>query len=159
MRPSPSVFRVATFVGVIASTVMISGSLSAGPLDETFFDRNFQNLPLAPFPGVTVAQLRLPPGTYVMHVKLRYRNTSDTPKTAGCVFQGDGIGGLDSSSSGLVPPTPPGQNGNASQVDGVLMDILEKNTDGEVHVQCFGPPETHIINTQFAAVPATLHIQ
>lgn len=55
-------------------------------------------------------------------------------------------------------PTGPGDPG---QVDGYMMDILDKQPgdDPDVHVQCFGPPDVHIINTQFAAVATTLHLQ
>src|SRR6266702_3408014 len=49
----------------------------AGPAgtSDIYFNRNFQDMPLAPFPGVTVATLSLPGGSYVMHAKFRYRGT------------------------------------------------------------------------------------
>jgi len=52
--------------------------------NDTFFNRNFQDVPLAPFPGVTVASLSVPTGTYVMHVKFRYQGTG-TPGRVGWV--------------------------------------------------------------------------
>jgi hypothetical protein len=123
-----------------------------------FFNRNFQDVQLAPPPGVTVARLNLPAGNYVITAKLRYRGDPDAPgiQPASCVFQGDGIGSLDSSQQ-LVPPG----GDPAGTVDGVLYDIVFKQpTDAaNVHVQCFGPPSVHIINTQFSAVAANVQLQ
>ena len=36
-----------------------------------------------------------------------------------------------------------------------MMDMLikQKGDDPDVHVQCFGPEDVHIINTQFVAIP------
>jgi hypothetical protein len=131
---------------------------AAGPAgtSDIFFNRNFQNVPLAPFPGVTVATLSLPPGSYVISAKFRYRNTGSEIHAASCVYQGAGIGGLDSSQNTVEP------GGASSQIDGYMMDILIKNPDDDpdVHVQCFGPPDVQIINTQFGAVLTTnLEIQ
>lgn len=115
-----------------------------------YMNRNFQALPLAPFPGVTTAHLKLPPGSYVMWAKFRYRGTGATTQTASCVFQGTGIGGLDSSQNNV----PPG-GALTGQIDGFMMDMVQKSpTDSpDVHVQCFGPPDVQIINTQFVAIP------
>jgi hypothetical protein len=123
---------------------------------ETYFNGNFQSVPLAPFPGVTVATLSLPPGRYMMHAKFRYQGTGGSVETASCVFQGDGIGGLDGSQNNV--PTGGAATG---QIDAYLMDKLRKNAgdDPDVHVQCFGPPDVHIINTQFSAVVTTIHLQ
>lgn len=134
---------------------------SAGPQGpagsgKVFLDRNFQDVALTPFPGVTVASLSLPAGTYVIIAKFRYRNTGTTTQTASCVYQGSGIGGFDSSQNNV----PPG-GAAAGQIDGVMMDIVTKqvgdNTD--VHVQCFGPPDVHIINSQFVAVASAITSQ
>lgn len=117
--------------------------------------------PLAPFPGVTVASLTLPPGSYLLHLKLRYRSLSgETSQSAGCVYQSalGAIGGLDSSQNGDIPA----HGGvDESTVDGSMMDTFENNTSGdvEVHVQCFGPATVGIVNPQFAAIPANLHQQ
>jgi hypothetical protein len=129
---------------------------AASRLSDTFFNHNFQDVPVAPFPGVTVARLTLGPGSYVMNVKFRYRGTGTTVSTAGCAFQGTGIGGLDASQANV-----PIGGENTGQVDAYMMDILTKNPgdDPDVHVQCFGPPDVHIINSQFAAVATTLHLQ
>ena len=113
-------------------------------------------MPLAPFPGVTVATLTLPPGHYVMHAKLRYRGQNVGGRdSASCVFQGIGIGGLDASQSLVELIGEPGT------VDGVMMDIVGKNPgdDPNVHVQCFGNPDVHIINTQFMAVVSEVVFQ
>ena len=117
---------------------------------QIYMNRNFQDLSLADFPGVTTASLRLPAGSYVMWAKFRYRNFGEDTKTASCVFQGAGIGGLDASEHHVSP-------GGAATgtVDGIMMDMLikQKGDDPEVHVQCFGPETVHIINTQFVAIP------
>jgi hypothetical protein len=124
-----------------------------------FMDRNFQNVVLAPFPGVTTATLSLPAGTYMMFAKFRYRGNGavGTPAaTAACVFQGVGIGGLDASQNNV----PPGGE-LSGQIDAFMMDIVRKNPgdDPDVHVQCFGPPNVSIINTQFVAISGTVNIQ
>jgi len=116
-------------------------------------------LVLQPFPGVTVASLTLPPGRYVLNVKLRYQNNSATGvSTAGCVFQSatGRIGGLDASGANV----PPGGE-TSGQVDGYMMDHFFNNAAApvDVHVQCFGPPNVSIINPQFMALPGTLHFQ
>jgi hypothetical protein len=115
-----------------------------------YMNRNFQALPLAPFPGVTTAHLNLPPGSYMMWAKFRYRGTGTATETASCVFQGSGIGGLDSSQNNV----PPGGE-VAGQIDGFMMDMVQKGPASapDVHVQCFGPPDVQIINTQFVAIP------
>jgi hypothetical protein len=113
-------------------------------------------VPLAPFPGVTVASLNVPPGQYLMHVKLRYRGQplGGGESSAGCAFQGTGIGGLDSSQARVQLIGEPGT------ADGTMMDFLFKTGDDpEVHVQCFGDPSVHIINTQFAAVLSNIMLQ
>jgi hypothetical protein len=115
-----------------------------------YMNRNFQALPVAPFPGVTTAHLNLPPGSYVMWAKFRYRGTGATTETASCAFQGTGIGGLDASQNNV----PPG--GEVSgQVDAFMMDMVQKTATSspDVHVQCFGPHDVQIINTQFVAIP------
>jgi hypothetical protein len=134
---------------------------------DIFFNRNCSApnasgctaKPLTSFPGVTVASLTLPPGSYVLNAKFRYEN--DAPNGtdhAGCVFQSTSgsIGGLDASSASV-----PGGGEAFGQVDGQLMDIFLNTTSGpaEVHVQCFGSPNVLIINTQFAAFTAALHFQ
>ena len=120
-----------------------------------FFDRNFSNVPLAPFPGVTVASLTLPPGSYVINAKFRYRGNGTAPSQAGCVYQSTlgSIGGLDASANSGTLTT--------GTVDGYMMDIFTNSTAGnaEVHVQCFGPATVSIINPQFAATAAALTIQ
>jgi hypothetical protein len=134
-----------------------------GPADPTgpqglagstiFLNRNFQDLPLGAFPGVTVAHLDLGPGTYLIEAKFRYRNNGAGRQTASCAYQGIGIGGLDSSQQNLDP------GGEfTGQIDGVLLDFVTKHSDDvtDVHVQCFGPSDgsVHIINTQFTALLA-----
>jgi hypothetical protein len=121
-------------------------------------NRNFQNVPLVPFPGVTVATLSLGPGSYIITAKFRYSNTAGTSSVAAsCVYQGVGIGGLDASGRGNIPPGA----GDLGQSDGVLMDFVTKSEgdDPDVHVQCFGGPEVSIINTQFVALPAAITLQ
>lgn len=121
-----------------------------------YLNRNFQDVPLALFPGVTVASLALPPGDYLMHVKLRYRGQPGIGELpASCVFQGTGIGGLDASQGRVELIGEPGT------ADGVMMDFVVKNRgdDPDVHVQCFGDPNVYIINTQFAAVLSNIVFQ
>ena len=121
-----------------------------------YLNHNFQDVPLAPFPGVTVASLNLPPGQYLMHVKLRYRGQPGVGESsAGCAFQGTGIGGLDATQGRVELIGEPGT------ADGVMMDFVFKNAgdDPNVHVQCFGNPDVHIINTQFAAVLSNILLQ
>ena len=126
---------------------------ATGGLGPVFFNRNFQNVALAPFPGVTTATLSLSTGTYLMFAKFRYRGNAplESPaETASCVFQGVGIGGLDSSQNNV----PPGGETNG-QVDAFMMDmVIKKPGDNpDVHIQCFGAGDVSIINTQFLAVP------
>lgn len=115
-----------------------------------YMNRNFQAVALAPFPGVTTAHLNLPTGDYMMWVKFRYRGTGATVQTASCVFQGAGIGGLDSSQNNV-----PTGGASTGQIDGFMMDMVHKGPADapDVHVQCFGPPDVQIINTQFVAIP------
>jgi hypothetical protein len=117
-----------------------------------FVNSNFQSVPLASFPGVTTASLSLPPGSYMMFVKFRYEGTGTSTETAGCVFQGDGIGDHDASQNNV--PTGGEFSG---QIDAFMMDLVFKTatSNPDVHVQCFGPSDVHIINTQFLAIPAT----
>lgn len=134
-----------------------AGPTGPAGTSDIYFNRNFQDVPLAPFPGVTVATLSLPTGSYVMNVKFRYRGTGSTTETASCVFQGVGIGGLDASQNNV-----PSGGALSGQIDGYMMDIVRKfpGDDPDVHVQCFGPSDVHIINTQFEAVLTNaLHIQ
>ena len=131
----------------------------AGPAgnNQVFMNRNFQDVPLIPFPGITVAALSLAPGSYVITAKFRYENSTGGSTPAVCVYQGTGIGGLDASGRGNVPPGA----GDLGQTDGVLMDFVTKNPgdDPDVHVQCFGGPETSIVNTQLIALPAAITFQ
>lgn len=145
--------------GMLAAALALGGHAFAAPParpSPVYFNANYQDVPLAPFPGVTVASLRLPRGEYVLHVKLRYRGENlggEAP--AGCALQGLGIGGLDFTSASVQLI---GENGT---VDGVMMDTVVKNAgdDPDVHVQCFGIPQVHVINTQFAAMAADLTFQ
>jgi hypothetical protein len=120
-----------------------------------FFNRNFSNVALAAFPGVTVASLTLPPGAYTISAKFRYRGAGTAPSQAACVYQSalGSIGGLDASQNSGTLTT--------GTVDGYLMDIFINNTaaDAEVHVQCFGPAQVTILNPQFAAVSAAFTFQ
>jgi hypothetical protein len=122
-----------------------------GPV-QMFVNSNFQSVPLASFPGVTTASLSLPPGSYMMFVKFRYEGTGTSTETADCVFQGDGIGDHDASQNNV--PTGGEFSG---QIDAFMMDLVFKTatSNPDVHVQCFGPSDVHIINTQFLAIPAT----
>src|SRR5262245_20100941 len=77
----------------------------AGEVGPVFLNRNFQNVALAPFPGVTTAALSLPPGSYMMFAKFRYRGNEAAgshEKKASCVFEGTGIGGLVSAEQQLI---------------------------------------------------------
>jgi hypothetical protein len=137
------------FTAVNGTTYACNGN------NDVFFNRNFEDVPLAAFPGVTVASLSLPPGQYVMSAKLRYRLIDTTAGSASCVFQGDGIGGLDASQE-IVSPI-----GEAT-VDGFMMDLVTKGPSAspDVHIQCFGPADIHMINPQFDAVLVSrLHSQ
>lgn len=120
-----------------------------------FFNRNFSNVALASFPGVTVASLTLPPGSYVISAKFRYRGNGAAPSGASCVYQSSlgSIGGLDASANSGTLTT--------GTVDGYMMDIFTNSTAGnaEVHVQCFGPAQVSIINPQFAATSAAFTFQ
>jgi hypothetical protein len=146
-------------VGPAGATGATGPAGPAGPAgnNQVFMNRNYQSVALIPFPGVTVASLSLAPGSYIITAKFRYQNSTDGSIPAGCVYQGTGIGGLDASSRGNVPPG----TGDLAQTDGVLMDFVTKNPgdDPDVHVQCFGGPETSIVNTQFVALPATVTLQ
>jgi hypothetical protein len=142
---------------IVLSLALVLGGAAfqaqaADPAPLVYLKRNYQDVPLAPFPGVTVASLKLPPGQYLMHAKLRYRGQPlSGESSAACVFQGTGIGGLDASQGRVELIGEPGT------ADGVLMDYLTKDGDDpEVHVQCFGGPEVHIINTQFVAILSTI---
>lgn len=112
-------------------------------------------LPLAAFPGVTVASLTLPPGDYVITAKFRYAGLGGPTSLASCVYQSaqGRIGGLDSSANNSTAT-----NG---QVDGHLMDTFSNNTTGdvEVHVPRFGTAQVGIINPQFSAIPGDIRIQ
>jgi len=129
----------------------------AGGASDVFFNRNFQNVPMAgSSTPTTVATLSLPPGTYVLHAKLRYRNNGSAgTESCAAVFFGQGIGGLDSSQNNV----PPG--GENTQVDGVMMDFVTKNVGDYpfVYVHCFGPSDTSVINTQFEAVRSKITFQ
>jgi len=129
-----------------------------GNVGPMFLNRNFQDVPLAFFPGVTTAAVSLPPGTYMMLAKFRYRGnaTSGPDQTAGCAFQGVGIGGLDASQNNV----PPGGE-LSGQVDAFMMDVVRKNPgdNPDVHIQCFGPPTVSVINTQFLAITGTINFQ
>ena len=121
-----------------------------GPSDA-YMNRNYQDVPLASFPGVTVAKLQLPKGDYVLTAKLRLRNASAISMVdATCVYQGDGIGGLDGTEAVLAPVGA----GAQSEETLVLLDMVRKTSSEtpEVRVQCFGPKDAHVINTQFVAV-------
>lgn len=143
---------------LVAAALALGGAslpAQAGP-GVVYFNNNYQDVPLAPFPGVTVASLKLEPGEYLMHVKLRYRGDhvgGESP--AGCAFQGTGIGGLDASENHVQLIGWPGTR------DSVMMDTLIKyaGDDPVVRVQCFGDATVHVINSQFAAVPVTLVLQ
>jgi hypothetical protein len=125
-------------------------------------NRNFQDVPTAPFPGVIVATLTLPVGDYMMWAKFRYRNFNPLgtpPESGSCVFSppGGGIGGLDASQQNV-------DSEGGKTADGVMMDFFRRNSPSDnavVHVVCFGPADgsVHIINTQFIAMPATLSFQ
>jgi hypothetical protein len=139
-----------TFVnGHVADATQVNANFAT--LSTVYMNRNFQAQSLATFPGVTTATLTLPPGIYVLHAKFRYRGTGSAVQTAGCAFQGMGIGGLDASQNNV--PIGGEQSG---QVDAYMMDLVQKNLGDppDVHVQCFGPPDVQIINTQLVAVPA-----
>ena len=121
-----------------------------------YFNHNFQDVPLAPYPGVTVASLKVPAGTYLMHVKLRYRPQLGGGATSVfCAFVGTGTGGLDTSAARVQLIGEPGI------VDGVMMDYLAKyeGDDPEVRVQCYGDPSVHVVNSQFAAVLSAFILQ
>ena len=134
----------------------------AGPAGSTgpvFLNRNSQNVALAAFPGVTTATLLLPPGDYMLFAKFRYRGNAAAgapAETASCVFQGVGIGGLDSSQNNV----PPGGE-ISGQIDAFMMDVVHKNAgdDPDVHIQCFGPADLSVINTMFVAVTGTINVQ
>jgi len=148
-----NLFKPLAIVAALAAGGLALETRAADP-PTAYVNRNYQDVPLVAFPGVTVAQMKLPPGQYLMHVKLRYKGEPGVGEaSAACVFQGVGIGGLDASSARVALI-----GGDEGQHDGVLMDILIKGPadDAEVHVQCWGPKEVHIINTQFAAVPYNL---
>jgi hypothetical protein len=51
--------------------------------------------------------------------------------------------------------------GEPGTVDGVMMDFVIKNAgdNPDVHVQCFGDPNVHVINTQFSAVASDITFQ
>ena len=163
MKPEIASIRVGFFKPVAAAvTLALCGvalqAQAAPPARPSvvYFNGNFQDVPLALFPGVTVASLKLPKGEYVMHVKLRYRGQPVGGETsAGCAFQGIGIGGLDFSSARVQLIGEPGT------VDGAMMDFVIKNAgdDPDVHVQCFGVPDVHIINSQFSAVASDITFQ
>lgn len=143
----------------LAAALAFGGiALAAPPArpSPVYFNANYQDVPLALFPGVTVASLKLPRGEYVVHVKLRYRGDNvggEAP--AGCALQGAGIGGLDFTSAHVQ------LIGEDGTVDGVMMDTVVKNPgdDPDVHVQCFGIPQVHVINAQFAAMAADITFQ
>jgi hypothetical protein len=134
--------------GVDAFVRLVSWlTLVAGPTvsyADAFVNRNYQDIATSWFPGVTVATLSLGPGQYTIQAKLRLRNTSEL-FGGSCVFQGVGIGGLDSTAIDRV-----------GEVSAVLMDVVIKNPDDDpdVNVQCFGPDDgsVHVINTQFIAI-------
>jgi hypothetical protein len=163
MTSSIARVRIGFLKYAVAATALVIGGIatqaqSAPPARASivYFNGNFQDVPLALFPGVTVASLQLPRGEYVMHVKLRYRGQAvggESP--AGCAFQGTGIGGLDFSSARVQLIGEPGT------VDGAMMDFVIKNAgdDPDVHVQCFGDPNVHIINSQFSAVASDITFQ
>jgi hypothetical protein len=132
------------------------GAQGPAGVNQVFMNRNFQQVPLAPFPGVTVATLSLGPGTYIVTAKFRYQGTGSMTQTASCAYQGVGIGGLDASQHNV----PPGGEADG-QVDGYMMDFVRKQVgdDPDVHVQCFGPADVKIINTQLVALPTTINLQ
>jgi hypothetical protein len=144
--------------GTVADASQVNADFAAlakGP--QVYMNRNFQSVALAPSPGVTVATLSLPAGSYILYVKLRYEGTGTMMQPGqGCVFQGVGIGGLDSSEGNV--PTGGELTG---QVDGVMMDTVTKNAGAaaDVHVQCFGDPSVHVINSQFVALPSQITVQ
>jgi hypothetical protein len=114
---------------------------------------NVAETPLPPFPGVTVAYLKLDPGQYMMHVKLRYRGDPVGGESwAGCVFQGVGIFSRDASEGRVQLIGWPGTS------DGVMLGFVHKREgdDPAVHVQCFADHNVIVVNPQFVAVPATL---
>jgi hypothetical protein len=72
------------------------------------------------------------------------------------VFQGFGIGGLDASQA-----TVPAGGELSGQADGVLIDSATKQPGDspDVHLQCFGPSDVHIVNSRIVAFPSTLQRQ
>ena len=123
----------------------------------TFFNSNFQNATLATFPGVTVARLSLTQGQYVIMAKFRYEGVGSTGvKTASCVLQGSGVGGLDASQANV-----PDGGAFTGVSDGYLLDFVVKQpgSDPDVHLQCFGPPDVQIVNSRLAAYTTTLQLQ
>jgi hypothetical protein len=144
--------------GTVADATQVNADFAAlakGP--QVYVNKNFQSVALAPSPGVTVARLSLPAGSYILHVKLRYQgNGTMTQLGQGCAFQGVGIGGLDATQANVPTGGEP-----TGQVDGVMMDIVTKNPGdaADVHVQCFGDPSVQIINSQFVALPSQITLQ
>jgi len=131
----------------------LSDAVDAGPL--VYVDANFQNDALAGGPGITAAKLVLPPGSYLLQAKVRFRNNGASDQDASCSFlqtSGLGVGSLDAA----VERIPPG-----ATVGGFLMSDVVVPSGGAltVNLQCFGSVDVSVINSQFIAMPAVFSIQ
>jgi hypothetical protein len=118
-------------------------------LSEAYTDLNFQDEPLAPFPGIFPAALNLPPGQYIVHAKLRLRNVGGSTGNGSCVFEPSGTSGLDSTGNMVLGL---GQEGGGT--------LLATSNGGQVRLQCIGTPQVHVINSELIAIKIdTLHAQ
>jgi hypothetical protein len=147
----------AKFTSATGDTYACNGNAGANGKDGTsdvYFNRNYsQSVALALYPGVTVAALSLPAGTYMVNAKFRYEQTGTTTEAASCAF--DPPGSADASAQNAVAP-------GGGQSDGYMMTVLTKapGDDPDVHIQCFGPSDVHIVNAELEAVMVgTLHLQ
>jgi hypothetical protein len=137
---------------VNANFEALSNAIDAGP--QVYLDSNFQNLALTAFPGVTVASLALPSGTYLAQAKLRYRNTGGGPDNPSCVWQK--IDGSSLSVDSSIANVPAG-----AEEDGFMLTRAVIHVVGAqgLRVQCFGLASTFVINSQLTAMGATFIAQ
>lgn len=125
--------------------------------NDVFLSAHFERTALAAAPGVTVAKLWLPEGTYVIHAKLRVRNTGSLDGMAFCSLAGDGVRGLDA--TGRVWLTPPWELGSEQGI--TLLDFASKTSGADplVRLECIGDPQVVALNPHLVATSSALNLQ
>lgn len=141
----------------VGDTQVDPAALGLTARSEVFAYAHYQRAALRAAPGVTVATLSLPEGTYAIHARLRVRNTGAADAVAFCSLAGDGVPGLDATGRvWLAPPSEPGSEQGVAVLD---LAFKAAGSDPEVRLECIGDPGVVALNPQLVATSATVHLQ